>query len=60
MKCGINVVARLLPPWNCEMLAASWAARSAGTPREVSDDVTWLRSCETSSVPRMARPRLAA
>jgi hypothetical protein len=59
MKCGIDEVLRVLPPWNCEMPAAYWAARLAGTPRAASDDVTWLRIWETSSVPRMARPRLA-
>ena len=58
-KCGIDATLPD-PPWDWERVAASAAARALGRPRAISDVVRWLRISVTRTVPRMARPMLAA
>jgi hypothetical protein len=59
MKCGIELVLPLPPPWDaCEIADASRAAWPLGTPWAVSDVVMRDRITETRMVPRMAKPKL--
>ena len=48
-----------LPPCSWAILAASDEAAGPGSPRAVSEEVTWDRNRVIRIVPRMANPRLA-
>jgi hypothetical protein len=59
MNCGMAVMLPL-PPCSWAILAASADAAGPGRPRPVSEEVIADRNAVISSVPKMAKPTLAA